>query len=346
MRKKFEYNKTILYSESLILFFIFFILLFLIKDNKDWRIVTYSIVILMVINLFFLFFLYNSNHELIENFLIINGGLLFYGKIPIENIKSISKMEDELFKIRQGIYFLPFRQEVYVITLKENLISIKLKKPQKFRWGPLRKIGKEIIFNINKPEEFMSLIKEKLEIPLENEEKVIDKKVEEEIVFPEDVKIEEKITTDTKDKDNIKKKTVKIKSEKEIIDTNEVKKEDIKEADTAKDKSEEMNDEIKVEKKENDETVLDNEKIAENDEKQKKDEHEFLFVLENDYKWHLQEGEVSDDLSAFFEKKGYNITTDAKITKNEQNNWIIKDIEKIYIVKEMDDKNKIFLEKN
>lgn len=162
MNKKFDYNKTIIYIAALMLIIILLIVLYLIKDIEDWKIVSYLILVLILAVLIVILFLIGSSHEITDKYILINTGLLFRGKIPIENVKSVAKVEKKPFRFGLGVYFIPFRKEIYVITLTENLVSITLKNPQRFGFGALGKKAREIIFNVDKPKEFVECVKEKI----------------------------------------------------------------------------------------------------------------------------------------------------------------------------------------
>ena len=65
-------------------------------------------------------FLIKSCHELTEENILIRVGLFFRGKIPIENVKSIESVDKRPFRFGFGVYFSPFKPQIFVIRTSPN----------------------------------------------------------------------------------------------------------------------------------------------------------------------------------------------------------------------------------
>lgn len=321
MNMKFGYNKTILFVGPLLLIAVLIMIQFLIKDSNDWKNVMYIILILIVSNIIIILFFNYSHHELRDSIIFINIGILFRGKISYENVKSIDYIDKQPFRTGFGIYFSPFHKQIGVITVNENLISIKLKNPQRFGWGAIGKKANEIIINVNKPNEFVNAVREKIEthkskngdivkkIEIKQVTKeIMDQKKEIEVGKIIDEKEGQKIIVE---KENILKLKIENKVELEKTKEKEVKLPITGEIDLRK---------------------------SEEKEKIKEDENElkYLFSLDGDYKWHIQEGEVSKDLRRIFEENGILLSGKAEIVKDEEK-WLIRDSNKIFIVEDKDE---------
>ena len=171
MNKKFEYNKTIFYVAAFMLILILLIFLFLIRNIEDWKNVTYIIFFFILVVVIMTILLIVSYHEVTEKNIFIRVGLFFRGKIPFENIKSISKIDIKPFRFGFGIYFSPFKSQIFIITLNDNLVSIKLKNSQRFGWGAFGKKANEIVLNVNKSNEFVDTVLKKIRAPAEKKQK-------------------------------------------------------------------------------------------------------------------------------------------------------------------------------
>ena len=87
--------------------------------------------------------------------LVLRHGLFFKGRVPLDNIKSISMRERG--PLRTGVFFSLRGSTVFVTTRRYDLIEIELKRGQRFFWT-MGKRADRILFDAIEPKEMMDQI--------------------------------------------------------------------------------------------------------------------------------------------------------------------------------------------
>jgi hypothetical protein len=98
-------------------------------------------------------------HEITGDAIILKQGLLFTATFPFGEIESVEQSQTRLWAF--GLFQAGGRGRIVLASGNRNLVEIKLK--EKRRFGLLLwRSSKEIILDVNKPEDFVKLANEML----------------------------------------------------------------------------------------------------------------------------------------------------------------------------------------
>jgi membrane protein YdbS with pleckstrin-like domain len=100
-----------------------------------------------------------THHEITGEAIILRQGLLFKAVFPFEKIESVESSQTRLWAF--GLFQAGGRGRIVLASGNRNIVEIKLK--EKRRFGLLLwRSSKEIIIDVNKPEDFVRLAKDKM----------------------------------------------------------------------------------------------------------------------------------------------------------------------------------------
>jgi hypothetical protein len=167
--QKFSYSNPYQVKISILLIILFsapFILYFMGfyassgsgEDAEGPPIVCFITMLILFIILFVIFFSPIVTHHALESDkLILKLGVLFYGEVPLENIKKIDHSPKSIGHI--GTKVETKKHELHICTTPKNQIIIELKKPQKFGRVAFNKYVKYIFLTADYPDEMIIAVK-------------------------------------------------------------------------------------------------------------------------------------------------------------------------------------------
>lgn len=128
-------------------------------ENEEGLAVVCFITVLVIFCILFIlvFSPIFTYHELKCDRLILRIGILFYGEIPLENIKNIDNSPKMLHHF--GIHVDTKKQELYITTTRKNQLVIELYKSQKFGRFARNKYVKSIFLTVDYPDEMIIAVK-------------------------------------------------------------------------------------------------------------------------------------------------------------------------------------------
>lgn len=100
-------------------------------------------------------------HEVGPEGVVVRQGLAFRGAIPYGNIAGIQPTEK---KPIGGLGMRPYPDTLFVVTWPDRLISIRLRRPQRFwlfRVVPLWKVS-EVVINVDDPGQFLLEVRQRM----------------------------------------------------------------------------------------------------------------------------------------------------------------------------------------
>jgi len=160
-RQEFEYSKTIFVQKVLLEVVILLMILLLFGTQLPVPLPWLALIILLLLIHILIFGISPlfTNHWLTRTRLILRQGWYFKAIIPISNIECID-ITDEKGKL--GAKFSLLNRTVYVTSSKFDLLSLKLKEAMRFPFV-LGIKSKEVVFNVEDKDKFLSLLKERME---------------------------------------------------------------------------------------------------------------------------------------------------------------------------------------
>lgn len=94
-----------------------------------------------------------TSHEIGSEHIVLRQGLYFTGKIALSDIHEVERIFTG--PRRTGVFFRILHSTLYVTTRRNDLIEVRLKRPQRFGWA-LGKMAERVVFDTENNTKFLA----------------------------------------------------------------------------------------------------------------------------------------------------------------------------------------------